>query len=202
MANDNGATPPPDLYAQGILKGSGGGGGGGGAAQAKDPTNEQLGTHDTKRMVYNVTGVLTGEALPFNIATALENGGMQQGLETEGIAGKTIASLADSMNSRGGVLAKIAHDIFLKNREITDHTQGVGGNVQGEGGGAAAAGGSDGAPIAAPSGGSDGGDHIQIGPVMASVAGTMANESMANLGELRPLPTPNLGQSRGAGMDV
>lgn len=71
--------------------------------------------------------------------------GLTKQLDSEGIAGKNIISLLQ--DAHGGFWAKLLHAIFIKNREITDHTAGVGGEGSGDagnwgGGGSADSGGS------------------------------------------------------------
>jgi hypothetical protein len=130
-----------------------GGAFGGGSGQSKgapsDGTNEKdtidgliMGGMDkTPGTVAKLTGV------PIDFSNAL-NTGVQRALggDTEGFAGKMILQGGILQGPQGGFLARLLHDIFLKNRDITDHTQmhmqgsaatdgGGGGDFSGGGGG-------------------------------------------------------------------
>lgn len=74
---------------------------------------------------------LTG--LPVNLTNVGEVGLQKTfGGDSEGITGKMIMpSIFPDM--QGGFLAKLLHSIFVKNREITDLTAGVGGDASGSG---------------------------------------------------------------------
>ncbi len=64
--------------------------------------------------------------LPVNVANFGEVSILQPLESKEGWANKTIPNLMESLNSRGGALAQIAHAL-VKNGVITDHTTGTGG---------------------------------------------------------------------------
>ena len=121
------------------LSRQGGGFGGGGASKgpASDGTNEK----DT------IEGLIIGstDKAPGTIAklsgvmvdlNELGQSGLQKSIggDTEGITGKMILQGGLLSDAPGGFLARLLHSIFIKNREITDHTGGVGGDMAGGGG--------------------------------------------------------------------
>ncbi len=102
---------------------------------ASDGTNEK----STIDAIFDNSGKQTYTAakitgVPLNLNNVGEVG-LQKAIggESEGITGKMIMpSFLPDM--QGGFLAKLLHSIFVKNREITDHTAGVGGDASGSGG--------------------------------------------------------------------
>ncbi|MDE3060225.1 MAG: hypothetical protein KGJ06_04375 [Pseudomonadota bacterium] len=119
-------------------------------------------------------------------------------VDTEGVQGKNIPSMFESLNTKGGVLAKFLHDIFVKNRDVTDHT----GMHFGSGSGAGDGGSSSG-----------GGDYSDYAPAsIASAFNQMASDiggpfewspvAMASLGGLPRPALPDMGESVGMGMSA
>lgn len=117
-----------------------------------------------------------------------------QPIDSEGLSGKTIPSLMSSVSTNGGFLVKLLHDVFVKNREVTDHTTGVGGGEQ----------------IAAASGGSgfEGGSSFASGGDFSSMVSPasfpdypMSSMSMASLGTFSS-PSVGTGQPMDVGMAV
>ncbi len=103
---------------------------------ASDGTNEKS-TMDavfdnSGKQTYTVAK-LTG--VPLNLNNVGEVGLQKaMGGDSEGLAGKMIMpSLMP--DAQGGFIAKLLHSIFIKNREITDHTSGAGGDASGSGSG-------------------------------------------------------------------
>ena len=112
---------------------------------ASDGTNEKSSIDlildsSAGKQTYTVAK-LTGA--PINLSNVGEVG-LQKAIggESEGITGKMImpSFLPDA---QGGFFAKLLHSIFIKNREITDHTSGVTGESSSSGGGGDYSGGGD-----------------------------------------------------------
>jgi hypothetical protein len=115
---------------------------GGGKSAGKDGTNEDTIIDPViEGAAKNVTGLTHLAGLDLN---EFGKTGIQSGLESEGIAGKMITPSA-LPDIQGGFIARLLHAVFLKNRDITDHTQGVSGgaNIEGGSGGEGFSGGAD-----------------------------------------------------------
>ena len=96
-----------NLYASGVIGGSQNSGGGGG-----NPTENK---GDIKRLMHNVGITVTGGMLPFNLGSALENGGLPQGFERSAATDQMILP-GGGMTIRGGPLANLLAAILdLKN---------------------------------------------------------------------------------------
>lgn len=198
-----------------------GGGFGGGAAKAgpDDGTNEK----DI------VDGVIMGGAdkSPGNVAKLsgipvnlndLGTTGIQKALggDTEGIAGKMIVQGGVLSDAPGGFLAKLLHSIFIKNREITDHTQGVGGDggnfADGGSGGGFSDGGGDfggGSGNFAGGNGFSDNDFIAMGGNFGDFVSPSSfpdypytQVSAASLGEFSPPQVGDRGAAVSSGMDI
>jgi hypothetical protein len=175
-----------------------GGGFGGSAAKTgpSDGTNEKdivdgvvlSGVEKSPGTVAKLTGI------PVNL-NEFGQVGLQKAIggDTEGLAGKMILQGGLLSDAPGGFLAKLLHDIFIKNREVTDHTGGVSGSDSGGGGGGDfSSGGGDfsGDFIGAQSSNMNFGDFAS-----ASSSYDWSDVSWASLGSL-PRPTlPDMGPS-------
>ena len=146
--------------------------------------------------------------LPVNLSGVGSTSALAQ-FESEGLSGKMLPSMFQNLGTQGGFLAKLMHDIFVKNREITDHTTGVGGDASGSGG---SGGGGDGGGGGGDwgSGGSishfDGGGADYV-PVTVSALPTGGDrfdwgEAIQPIGGFTPSYTPSQGVSSSAGMEM
>lgn len=106
--------------------------------QKSTPTNDGTNEKSTVDALLENSGKATDigakiTGIPINI-TELGQHGLQKAIggDTEGLTGKMImpSFLPDA---QGGFLARLLHDIFVKNREVTDHTGGTGGDATGGG---------------------------------------------------------------------
>jgi hypothetical protein len=179
-----------------VLQQMGFGRGPGDAKDQGDGTNEK---DIVQGLVIGGTDKASGTITKFFGANFSQFGqvSLTQPFDSEGFGGKTIPGLFDKMNMQGGFLVKLLHDIFIKNREITDHTAGVGSaDASGSGGGGFDSGGAHHfAAYAASSGleemfiAAGGGNHF-----------VHADISPAMLGTLTPSFTPDMGRDRDLGM--
>ena len=170
-------------------------------AQAQDPTNEK----DTIQAIIDEAGkpLYTGAKLTglhVNI-TDVGQVGINKQFESEGLTGKMIMQ-SIAPDAQGGFLAKLLHAIFIKNREITDHTGGTGGGGEGgafgSGGGGAAGGGDFGGDMAGGGGFSDF-NTMNFGSFVSPPdypSYSYSAISMADLGTFSP-PAVGTGQSMG-----
>ena len=134
--------------------------------------------------------------LPVNV-TEFGQHGLQKafGGDTEGITGKMVMP-GVLQNLGGGFLAKLLYDIFIKNREITDHT----------GGGGSASGGDFASGTGSGGGDFSGSNALQM-PDFSDFA-TPTNSfdwspvALASLGGLPRPPLPDMGPSVGADMGI
>jgi hypothetical protein len=137
--------------------------------------------------------------VPVNLSNVFEVGLQKAvGGDSEGITGKMIMP---SFDSHGGFFAKLFHAVFVKNREITDHTAGVGGDASGSG--------SDGGGSSS-SGGGDFGDGGSFSDYSSASLGSFVSPSSfpdydfipisaADLGNFSP---PVVGTGQSAGMEL
>lgn len=195
---------PADLFAQQMaLRGSQGG-----------KNDDAVNSEDTLQALVKSSGKATYTMariidLPINLS-GLGETSITQPLDSEGIAGKTLPGIIGHMSSQGGFLAKLLHDIFIKNRDITDHTAGINSDGSGStgGGGGDFAGGGGGDNFT--SGGIshfDGGHGGEMVNVTVSALPTGADrfewsEASMPANGFVPASTPNMGVSAGAGMDI
>jgi len=113
--------PQIDIGAQNFARGIGGGP----RSASKDKTNEETSLDNAAEAVAH-QGVNVAELAGLDLQE-LGSAGIQRALggDVEGFGSKMImpSVLPDS---QGGFIARLLHAIFIKNRDITDHTQGVG----------------------------------------------------------------------------
>jgi len=89
---------------------------GSGANEAK--VNDGLGAADPAAMLSRIIGKGWGTT------------SIAQGLESAGLGAATIFKFMEKLNTNGGFLAKLLHDIFVKNfHSITDFTGGISGSA-------------------------------------------------------------------------
>lgn len=141
--------------------------------------------------------------------TQLGQTSVTTGFDSEGFTGKTPPSLLTGADLQGGFLARLLHAVFIKNREITDHTQYI--NASGEGGsggggdgggGAASSGGSDYAPISSMGGAEP--QVIEFGGKLIAAGASYDGDFSFLRGEssITPPSTPSVGVSSGVGMEM
>ena len=161
------------------------------------------------KAVYNMAKLVD---LPINLS-GLGETSVTQPLDSEGMSGKSIPSMIGSIGSQGGFLAKLLTDIFIKNRDITDHTGGVGGTPHGDGGGGSSGGGGGGDTGGGGASSSGGMSHFDGGGGGEMVAVTVSalptggarfdwGEAVQPPNGFVPSATPAMGAGAGAGMDV
>ena len=194
----------PDLFAQQMAMRASG--------KGDDSTNSedtlQAAFKSSGKAVYNMAKLV---AVPINLS-GLGETSITQPLDSEGMSGKSIPSMISSIGSNGGMLAKLLTDIFIKNRDISDHTGGVGGNPHGDGGGGGGGGGgADTGGGGSSSGGSmshfDGGGGGEMVAVSVSALPTGGSrfdwgEAAQPPGGFVPSATPSMGAGMGSGMDM
>lgn len=173
-------------------------------SQSSDKTNEEdTLNHLLDAAGHNAAGQL--EHLHLDLSK-LGTTGLQAALggDVEGIAGKTImpSILPDT---QGGFLARLLHSIFIKNREITDHTGGTGGS---SGSGDYSGGGGGGGSGDYGGGGGSGGDfsnHAMHHPhfeefINPTPSFDWSAISWASLGALPRPSTPDVGPGADIGI--
>lgn len=90
----------------------------------EDKVNEGLSTGDGKKIISSAGKVASAVVpVPVNIGAALDHGGIQQGLESEGIAGKSI--MPGLVGNAKGFKIREIFAALLKHRDIQDMTQGI-----------------------------------------------------------------------------
>ena len=200
----------PDLFAQQMaLKGSQG--------KGDDSTNSddvlQAVIKGSGKATYTMAKIVD---LPINLSGLGETSITAQ-IDSEGISGKSIPSMISSLGPQGGFLAKLLSDIFIKNREVTDQTGGVGGNPHsGEGGsgggdGGGGGGGGGGGDYGGGNASSGGISHFDGGGEMVSVTVSALptgssrfdwSEAVQPPNGFVPSATPGVGANMGAGMEM
>jgi len=151
---------------------------GGGKSASKDKANEETSLDNMAEAVAH-QGVNVAELAGLDLQE-LGSAGIQRALggDVEGFGGKMIMPSA-LPDSQGGFIARLLHAIFIKNRDITDHTQGVSSDGNIEGG-----------PI---DGGFSGGDFSALAGVPGSYGDF--DWSPASRGDLGTFSPPNVGDA-------
>lgn len=192
--------PQIDIGAQNFARGIG-------ASTGKTKTDDYVNAENAAGEHVKASLDKAGEALGLTVPVAgkaisliFSGNSAASGLESEGIAGKMIMP-SFMPDAQGGFLARLLHSVFIKNREVTDHTAGVGGSGDYTGG---------------SSGGGDytGGDAFAGGSFSDSRAPDFSQfasrsesfdwspVSLASLGALPRPAVPDMGPASGAAIEV
>ncbi|MGE0754639.1 MAG: hypothetical protein AB7L92_05715, partial [Alphaproteobacteria bacterium] len=174
---------------------------GGPQAGPSDPANEK----ESAQIVVDAAGEkaasVATKMLGVPNLSQLGQVGINKQFESEGIAGKSILPTSILPDARGGFLVNLFHTIFIKNREITDHTRYIneGGTAADSGSSGGGDGGGGGGGDVFTGGGSSFSDYntMDMGGIVSPSdfpTYSMSSVAMADLGNFAP-PSFGIGQS-------